>query len=402
MVSDRKIGQLNTTYELAASGAYIFNNQASEFIFVGSGGTHNIDASPTPEDNIYDVYLPEVMSYSDYYPFLMKMPGRNDNSAGYRYQGQGQEEDNEFTEGMLAFEYRVHDPRIGRFLSVDPLSYQYPYFSPYTFSGNIVIHMLELEGLEPSSLISKGKVASHVNILLSIGFGLSSASISETRWVKFKDLESESYTQLERYSSSIALYDKGNDAMTYQKDVVYKNEKLSSNEKKDYSDWLNMIAHEQTHRSEIHEQGWASWVIDYKIDTDKWGYEHSDAEMRAYSNGMRDFSLMNKFLDSPLGQEFLDMSQNNNLSQTQKNNLATAISLEAFVIPDLEKQLKEVKEVYDAFTQQYAEACNGTPEQAFAKKNMESWAGAYSAAQSDLDSQKKMAAVARGQAENED
>jgi RHS repeat-associated protein len=96
----------------------------------------------------YDLYLPEVMSYSDYYPFLMKMPGRNDNSASYRYQGQGQEEDNEFTEGMLSFEYRVHDPRIGRFLSVDPLWKDYPHNSNYAFSENRVIDAIELEGLE--------------------------------------------------------------------------------------------------------------------------------------------------------------------------------------------------------------------------------------------------------------
>jgi RHS repeat-associated protein len=78
----------------------------------------------------------------------MKMPGRNDNSAGYRYQGQGQEEDNEFTEAMLVFEYRVHDPRIGRFLSVDPLRKDYPHNSPYAFSENRLIDAIELEGLE--------------------------------------------------------------------------------------------------------------------------------------------------------------------------------------------------------------------------------------------------------------
>ena len=150
MVSDRKIGQLNTTYELAASGAYIFNNQASEFIFVGSGGTHNIDASPTPEDNIYDVYLPEVMSYSDYYPFGAILPGRSGSSSDYRYGFQGQEGDDEINgEGnSYAFEYRIHDPRIGRFLSIDPLAAKYPHNSPYAFSENIVIHCFELEGLE--------------------------------------------------------------------------------------------------------------------------------------------------------------------------------------------------------------------------------------------------------------
>jgi hypothetical protein len=42
----------------------------------------------------------------------------------------------------------MHDPRLGRFLSVDPLSASYPWNSPYAFSENRVIDSKELEGLE--------------------------------------------------------------------------------------------------------------------------------------------------------------------------------------------------------------------------------------------------------------
>jgi len=42
----------------------------------------------------------------------------------------------------------VHDARIGRFLSVDPLAQSYPHNSPYAFSENRVIDGVELEGLE--------------------------------------------------------------------------------------------------------------------------------------------------------------------------------------------------------------------------------------------------------------
>jgi hypothetical protein len=43
---------------------------------------------------------------------------------------------------------------LGRFFAVDPLGAQYPFYSPYTFSGNQVIHMIELEGLEPVPFLS--------------------------------------------------------------------------------------------------------------------------------------------------------------------------------------------------------------------------------------------------------
>ncbi len=45
----------------------------------------------------------------------------------------------------------MHDPRIGRFFSVDPLTAKYPYYSPYQFSGNRPIDKVELEGLEPAN-----------------------------------------------------------------------------------------------------------------------------------------------------------------------------------------------------------------------------------------------------------
>jgi RHS repeat-associated protein len=70
--------------------------------------------------------------------------------SAYRYGFQGQEKDDEWKgEGnSINYKYRVHDPRIGRFLSIDPLTSSYPHYSPYSFSGNKVIAHVELEGLE--------------------------------------------------------------------------------------------------------------------------------------------------------------------------------------------------------------------------------------------------------------
>ncbi|RMG55868.1 MAG: hypothetical protein D6722_27260 [Bacteroidetes bacterium] len=80
----------------------------------------------------------------------MLMPGRNGSAGGYRYGFQGQETDDEIygSENAVSFKYRVHDARIGRFLSVDPLEAKYPWNSPYAFSENRVIDGVELEGLE--------------------------------------------------------------------------------------------------------------------------------------------------------------------------------------------------------------------------------------------------------------
>ena len=68
----------------------------------------------------------------------------------YSYGFQGQEKDDEVKgEGnSINYTYRIHDPRVGRFFSVDPFTPDYPSNSPFAFSENIVIHMVEFEGLE--------------------------------------------------------------------------------------------------------------------------------------------------------------------------------------------------------------------------------------------------------------
>jgi RHS repeat-associated protein len=90
-----------------------------------------------------------VIQYSDYYAFGMEMPARH-NSSEYRYGFNGMEKDGELKgEGnSYVYKYRIHDPRLGRFLSIDPLASKYPFNSPYAFCENRVIDGIELEGLE--------------------------------------------------------------------------------------------------------------------------------------------------------------------------------------------------------------------------------------------------------------
>lgn len=86
-----------------------------------------------------------------YEPFGSLLPGRNYNAGSYRNLFQGQEHDDEIygaTGTNYAFKYRMHDARVGRFWSLDPLASKYPYNSPYAFAENAVIQYVELEGLE--------------------------------------------------------------------------------------------------------------------------------------------------------------------------------------------------------------------------------------------------------------
>jgi len=107
---------------------------------------YSTDADPESEE-----WHPELLSAQEYEPFGSLLPGRNFSSTSYRFGFQNQEKDDEIygsTGTSIAFEYRMHDTRIGRFLSLDPLAAKYPHNSPYAFSENKLIHMVELEGLE--------------------------------------------------------------------------------------------------------------------------------------------------------------------------------------------------------------------------------------------------------------
>ena len=68
----------------------------------------------------------------------MPMPNRNV-EGNYRYRFQGQENDSET--GKEAFEARLWDSRIGRWLTIDPAG---EFFSPYLGMGNNPISIIEL------------------------------------------------------------------------------------------------------------------------------------------------------------------------------------------------------------------------------------------------------------------
>lgn len=107
-----------------------------------------VKTSSTP-DKITDYYISNVLTYSDYDPFGTIQNGRF-GGEDYRFGFQSQEMDNEIKGqgNSLNYEYRMHDPRVGRFFSIDPLERSYPHNSVYAFSENRVIDGIELEGLE--------------------------------------------------------------------------------------------------------------------------------------------------------------------------------------------------------------------------------------------------------------
>ncbi len=104
-------------------------------------------------DGIIDYYVPHVVNANDYYPFGMQMPGRRyaDNGS-YRYGFNGKEKSDEiYGEGNIYdYGFRIYNPRLGKFLSVDPLSKSYPWNSCYSYAEGDPVNYIDLDGAEKS------------------------------------------------------------------------------------------------------------------------------------------------------------------------------------------------------------------------------------------------------------
>jgi RHS repeat-associated protein len=92
----------------------------------------------------------------------MEMPGRKYGTAG-RYGFNGKERDKDIS-NLTAYDYgfRIYNPALGKFLSVDPLTQSYPWYTPYQFAGNTPIQAIDIDGAEPQGYsLSNSYVASH-------------------------------------------------------------------------------------------------------------------------------------------------------------------------------------------------------------------------------------------------
>jgi len=99
-----------------------------------------------------------VINVTDYYPFGLAKEGRTQQDSTYRYGFNGKENDSNGEWGSqnhYDYGFRIYNPSIAKFLSVDPLSPGYPWYTPYQFAGNTPIAAIDLDGLEEHIIINE-------------------------------------------------------------------------------------------------------------------------------------------------------------------------------------------------------------------------------------------------------
>lgn len=167
-------------------GDYAINSYRNQTLYELTNHLGNVLATITDSKTYTNSNLnASLVAATDYYAFGAPMPDRSFTSAsGYRFGFNGKENDNEVKgEGnQQDYGFRVYDPRLGKFLSVDPLTKKYPELTPYQFASNTPIQAIDLGGAEKEvktqqpvpdlpyhSVSTAGDVAYNINAFLYNG-----------------------------------------------------------------------------------------------------------------------------------------------------------------------------------------------------------------------------------------
>ena len=144
----------NTTTQLPAVSTTIFDRELGYKAYELANHLGNVLATvsdrriPVGSAGVISNFLPEVMTYTDYYAFGSNMPGRTYVNANgkYRYDFNGKETDPE--SDLQDYGMRIYNPALAKFLSVDPITSKYPMLTPYQFASNCCIWGVDLDGQE--------------------------------------------------------------------------------------------------------------------------------------------------------------------------------------------------------------------------------------------------------------
>lgn len=141
-------------------------------------------------------YKPIILSVSTYSSFGAPLEDGSTNwsNESYRYGFNGMEKDDEMKGAGNSYDFgaRIYDPRLGYFLSIDPLTRKYASQSPYVYAANSPLRYIDLHGMGPADAAKSGMSAAVAAASNKSGQASNSGSgnanakqpKSATQWVK--------------------------------------------------------------------------------------------------------------------------------------------------------------------------------------------------------------------------
>lgn len=235
---------------------------------------------------------------------------------------------------------RLEGEKHSRFLSVDPLTRSFAYYTPYQYAGNTPIQAIDLDGLEPLSMVdATGKLTTPVITLLNEVFTFSQVSLQSTTWINYKN-----GNKLEKAYAKIVGIGKGVTATTVFKTVIHDGSTTRSDDR-----WLSLIAHEQTHRQQIENSGTIALGIDIWEQV-KAGKESSKTfeETQAYQIGgnWNGYDYMDDLLKYNNGEALTVLNGQGTSADKSSKMKAIGVGLKRDVL--LPKLISETKDIVES------------------------------------------------------
>lgn len=103
-----------------------------------------------------------IIEENHYYAYGLKIATLSSKKLSDTYEGQlknnylynGKELFDDADLNWYDYGFRYYDPQIGRFPQLDPLTFSYPYYTPYQYAGCEPIANVDVDGLEPANAVN--------------------------------------------------------------------------------------------------------------------------------------------------------------------------------------------------------------------------------------------------------
>ncbi|HEX7367312.1 MAG TPA: RHS repeat-associated core domain-containing protein [Pelobium sp.] len=195
---------------------------------------------------------------------------KNKGHSSYDYGFNGMERDDAVKGRGNSYNYkkRMYDPRVGRFLSIDPKASSFPWYTPYQFAGNTPIMAIDLDGLEPAYFATRRSNGTTKLTLAVIGM------FAELYGQQYWMAGAEANLQInQKIHDKITHYKSG--AITLGFEINYTNNYRNASG----TAWLNITSHEIVHveqfrslfgdhfkNNQKYKEAKANWMILYGME----------------------------------------------------------------------------------------------------------------------------------------
>ncbi|HRG29547.1 MAG TPA: RHS repeat-associated core domain-containing protein, partial [Chitinophagales bacterium] len=169
----------NYFYRSLGEKRYELSNHLGNVLSVISDRRLAFDTDANGTTNYYEA---DVISAQDYDPFGMLLVGRSW-SVSYRYGFNGKEMDAEtYGQGNIYdYGFRIYNPRLGKFLSIDPFQKKYPSLTPFALAFNSPLMFIDNDGRDGKVAVIGDPINGGGKIVISSTFYITGKGVTPSK-----------------------------------------------------------------------------------------------------------------------------------------------------------------------------------------------------------------------------